>query len=128
MAFDENNSMQNLHVTKNLKPSLTLETLLIAGYFPKELRTRAPKGNLCLVSVSHQTKIPCGLVQLSDEIRIWIQCSEKAMVIDLLLNSSMVTHLCGKASAIIERAGLSNVGELAIDIGRNDGTLLNYLN
>ena len=111
---------------KELETIFDLGNIAHCGIFPKELRTRVPKGNLCLVRCVSLNQDTCGLVQLSDNSDLDLMFRE-SYGYRSSLNSSMVTHLCSKASAIIERAKLSN-GELAIDIGSNDGTLLNYLN
>ena len=110
---------------KELETIFDLGNIAQCGIFPKELRTRVPKGNLCLVRCVSSNQDTCGLVQLSDNSDLDLMFRE-SYGYRSSLNSSMVTHLCSKASAIIERAKLSN-GELVIDIGSNDGTLLNYL-
>ncbi|GBF48806.1 C-methyltransferase [Leptospira ryugenii] len=96
---------------------LDLGEQYFTGIFPKSREEDIPKGRLKLVKCNH-----CGLVQLEDSFDL-----------DLLygknygyrsgLNQSMIAHLNNTVKKISEFISLTP-GDLVLDIGSNDSTLL----
>jgi hypothetical protein len=101
-----------------LVDSIDLGSLALTGIFPKTAREEVPAGPLALVKCGQ-----CGLVQLKHNY-------ESSMLYGATygyrsgLNASMVAHLQGKVREI-ERTVALKPGDLVVDIGSNDGTLLN---
>lgn len=105
----------------NLVPVLSLGDQCLTGVFPKIPTTEVPKCPLDLVWCPDS-----GLVQLRHS------CSPAELYGDRYgyrsgLNSSMVTHLQRKAGYMEQHFDLSP-GDVVIDIGSNDATLLQGYN
>lgn len=114
------NSKCRLCQSTELKGVIDLGNQSFTGIFPASRDENVPTGNLSLVRCAN-----CGLVQL-----------EHSFPMNLLygsnygyrsgLNSSMVRHLGGISKKLQEIVKL-HAGDLVIDIGSNDSTLLqNY--
>lgn len=104
---------------------LDLGTQALTGVFPAQQDTVVPLGPLELVKCRETGPETCGLVQLRDSF----QASEMYGMnygYRSGLNRSMVEHLQGKASKIKNTVTLSP-GDLLLDIGSNDSTLLRAL-
>ena len=105
-----------------LDPLLDLGTQALTGVFPATRDTFVASSPLELVKCRETGPESCGLVQLRDSF----QASEmygQNYGYRSGLNQSMVAHLCNKAQRI---KGLVSLGEgdLVLDIGSNDSTLL----
>src|SRR5260370_13802152 len=102
----------------NLSPILDLGNLALTGVFPKGELRNVPAGPLELVRCEK-----CGLVQLRHNYDFSLLYGE-TYGYRSGLNRSMVKHLESKVRGIeCLMSGLS-AGDLVIDIGSNDGTLL----
>jgi hypothetical protein len=100
-----------------LLPVLNLGEQAFTGIFPKDATTPVPSGPLELLWCPES-----GLLQLAHQFDL------AAMYGDNYgyrsgLNQSMVTHLGQKARHLTAKANLSS-GDVVLDIGSNDGTLL----
>ncbi|HAM34806.1 MAG TPA: methyltransferase [Elusimicrobia bacterium] len=107
---------------RKLLPILSLGRQSLTGVFPKSPRQRVTSGPLDLVKCDDSQGEHCGLVQLRQSY------STDEMYGDNYgyhsgLNPSMVRHLHGKVRQILARVCLEP-GDLVVDIGSNDGTLL----
>jgi NDP-4-keto-2,6-dideoxyhexose 3-C-methyltransferase len=107
----------------DLVPILDLGHQALTGVFPKHKHEMVPEAPLELVKCNETSADDsCGLVQLRHS------CSHTAMYGDKYgyrsgLNASMVAHLRQKVQTITSRVDL-RPGDLVIDIGSNDSTLL----
>ena len=106
---------------ENLIPLVNLGRQALTGIFPKDIRERVQRAPLELVKC-HGNGVSCGLVQLrhSHDPR---ELYGDNYGYRSALNPAMVSHLreitCG-----IEKKICLSVGDLVVDIGSNDGTLL----
>jgi len=107
----------------NLESLLHLGEQTLTGVFPKNKETQITKGPLELVKCySHNNEDVCGLVQLKHSF------DSNEMYGDNYgyrsgLNKSMVKHLHGIVEGVLSKADLKS-GDVIIDIGGNDSTLL----
>ena len=107
----------------DLVPILDLGQQALTGVFPRDRHEMVPKAPLQLVKCNETAADDsCGLVQLRHS------CSHTAMYGDRYgyrsgLNKSMVAHLREKVREITNLVELKP-GDLVIDIGSNDSTLL----
>ncbi len=107
----------------NLEPLVNLGEQTLTGVFPRNRDTVITKGPLELVKCySHNNENVCGLVQLKHSY------DSNEMYGDNYgyrsgLNQSMVRHLRGIVAEICDRMTLAE-GDIIIDIGGNDSTLL----
>src|SRR5438552_3656295 len=102
---------------------LNLGDQSLTGIFPKNKKEKISKGPLELVKcMSTNGEAVCGLVQLlhsyDNEEMYGIHYGYRSG-----LNQSMVKHLKGIVEEIVNRIQLHD-GDLVIDIGSNDSTLL----
>jgi len=109
----------------NLKLILDLGEQSLTGVFPKSKADRLTTGPLALVKCySESGKEHCGLIQLAhayDHSEMYgMNYGYRSG-----LNASMVRHLKGIQQKIVSRNILEN-GDLIVDIGSNDGTMLNF--
>jgi hypothetical protein len=108
---------------KNLEPLVHLGEQTLTGVFPKDKNTVITRGPLELVKCySHDGQNVCGLVQLHhsyDSVEMYGDNYGYRSG----LNQSMVKHLRGIVAEICQRMTLSE-GDIIIDIGGNDSTLL----
>jgi hypothetical protein len=106
----------------NLDSLLDLGVQAFTGIFPKTVDSAVPSGPLELVKCREKDKAACGLVQLrhsfDSDAMYGLNYGYRSG-----LNSSMVRHLHRKAESIKGRISL-RPGDLVLDIGSNDGTLL----
>ena len=102
---------------KNLAQVLDLGFQALTGIFPKTIAEDVPAGPLALVKCSD-----CGLVQLAHNYDLSMLYGN-TYGYRSGLNQSMVRHLQGKVAGIESLISLGS-GDLVIDIGSNDGTLL----
>lgn len=101
----------------DLEPVLDLGEQALTGVFPKSRDERVPSGPLRLVKCGG-----CGLVQLAHNYDLpTLYGGDYGYRSGL--NGSMVRHLHELVAGIEERIALE-AGDLVIDIGSNDGTLL----
>ncbi|MGZ3687641.1 MAG: class I SAM-dependent methyltransferase [Bdellovibrionota bacterium] len=91
------------------------------GIFPKKATDEVPKGNLELVKCQE-----CNLVQLAHSFDL-NKLYGQNYGYRSGLNQSMVRHLQGRVKKVTERVKLMP-GDLVIDIGSNDSTLLRSYN
>lgn len=107
---------------KDLVPVLSLGDQFLTGVFPKSPTERITCGPLDLVKC--HGKGACGLLQLrhsypSNEM-YGVNYGYRSG-----LNQSMVRHLQSKVEGLLSKTTLSD-GDLVLDIGSNDGTLLSF--
>ena len=102
---------------RDLKTVLDLGLHALSGTFPKTRAAKVPSGPLTLLKC-----FDCGLVQLAGTYDL-ASLYGGDYGYRSGLNGSMVRHLHGKAKTIEDRIDLKP-GDLVIDIGSNDGTLL----
>lgn len=100
-----------------LVPVLDLGTQALTGIFPKSPEENVPSGPLTLIKCMN-----CGLVQLAHNYDLSMLYGN-TYGYRSGLNPSMVRHLYNKV-ADIETIIPLNPGDLVLDIGSNDGTLL----
>lgn len=105
-----------------LLPVLSLGTQALTGVFPRSPDEAVTAGPVDLVRCDGSKPGRCGLVQLR-------QSYDKKEMYGARygyhsgLNPSMVRHLHGKVRKLLERVSLKK-GDLVLDIGSNDSTLL----
>jgi hypothetical protein len=108
---------------KKLEPVLSLGNQYLTGVFPKDSIRTLTCGPLELVRCcSEEGNESCGLVQLRHSYNPTEMYGEDYGYRSSL-NISMVTHLQEVAQNLKDLVGLSS-GNMVIDIGSNDGTLL----
>lgn len=105
----------------NLAPILDLGIQALTGVFPKRQDEVVASGPLELVKC-HGGESVCGLVQLKHSYQKEEMYGENYGYRSGL-NQSMVAHLHSKVDNILNRVAVRS-GDLVIDIGSNDGTLL----
>lgn len=109
----------------NLLPVLSLGQQYLTGVFPRGLHATPSKGPLELVACSPSNGAEsCGLVQLCQSYDLNEMYGENYGYRSSL-NGAMVKHLKSKVHQLIERHPLQT-GDLVLDIGSNDGTLLSF--
>jgi NDP-4-keto-2,6-dideoxyhexose 3-C-methyltransferase len=106
----------------DLVPVINLGTHALTGFFPKDKNTDIIQGPLELVKCVENDSRCCGLLQLGHSYEA------KDLYGDhygyrSALNRSMVHHLNGIVGKILEKKQLA-AGDIVLDIGSNDGTLL----
>ena len=101
-----------------LIPVLSLGEQALTGVFPKTKGEQVSKGNLDLVWCS-----ACGLLQMKQSYNL-SEMYGMNYGYRSGLNQSMVNHLASKAR-YLERLTFLTERNLVVDIGSNDGTLLN---
>jgi NDP-4-keto-2,6-dideoxyhexose 3-C-methyltransferase len=108
---------------QQLEPVIRLGEMALSGVFPKEHPERVPHVPLALVKCCEKPDgSSCGLLQLQHI------CDLNVLYGDHYgyrsgLNKTMIAHLQGITRKIEQRVELRE-GDLIIDIGSNDGTLL----
>lgn len=107
---------------------LSLGNLAFTGIFPSNMDEEVPKGDLTLwkcETASYESELTCGLVQLAEEYdpRLFFG---NGYGYQSRLNVSMVNHLSRVVDWVSSKV-LLNQNDLILDIGSNDGTLLNFL-
>ena len=97
----------------------------LTGVFPKAKTRKVPCGPLELVKCNDQNnKNNCGLVQLKHSYESTALYGD-GYGYRSSLNRSMADHLKAKADDIMSQ-GILKPGDLVVDIGSNDGTLLGF--
>jgi len=110
---------------KNLKSVINLGNLCLSGIFPKDKDTPVVTGPLELVKCHRQGKKEfCGLTQLRHSYNKHLLYG-KTYGYRSGLNSSMVNHLKDVVNKVFRFVNLKK-GDLIIDIGSSDGTLLGF--
>jgi hypothetical protein len=105
---------------------LDLGSQAATGIFPKSAEEKVFIGPLELIKCAEDPNgDTCGLVQLGHRYDPSLLFGDHYGYRSGL-NSSMVTHLRGKAERIKKRVGLKS-GDVILDIGSNDGTFLGAL-
>ncbi len=108
---------------KNLIPILHLGEQVLTGIFPKTKTQDVPSGPLELVKCDDSSGNKfCGLLQLRHSYEPTAMYGE-GYGYRSSLNKSMVRHLQAKVAKIVSK-NILEPGDLVIDIGSNDGTLL----
>lgn len=108
---------------KNLVTILQLGEQYLTGVFPKTKVAKLTKGPLELVKCySANNESVCGLVQLRHSYDLGEMYGD-TYGYRSGLNQSMVKHLHGKVNEILQKVNLIS-GDVVIDIGSNDATLL----
>lgn len=111
---------------KNLRAVLNLGHLALTGVFPKK-HQEVEYGPIELVKcMSDETDKYCGLLQLAHNYNLEILYGDNYGYRSGL-NASMVRHLSDLVKKIQKKIVLKR-GDLVIDIGANDGTLLRQYN
>ena len=106
--------------SSNLEAILSLGDQVLSGVFPLQGERDPIKGPLQLVLCA-----TCTLVQLRHSFPAEIMYGDNYGYRSGL-NTSMIKHLTNKARTLFEKYGL-NQNSVVLDIGSNDGTLLNEL-
>jgi len=107
---------------KNLQTILSLGKQCLTGVFPKTKNQHVTSGPLDLVKCDESQSDSCGQVQLKQSYDV-NEMYGSNYGYRSGLNASMVRHLYNKVKIIQEIVALKR-GDLVIDIGSNDGTLL----
>ena len=107
---------------EQLETMFDLGRLALTGVFPKTEAEQVPVGSLRLVKCRAVTDDNCGLVQLGHTFDPTHMFGANYGYRSGL-NRSMVDHLGNIAAMLKKTAGL-DPGDLVIDIGSNDSTLL----
>ncbi len=107
---------------QELVPVLDLGSQTLTGVFPKSPDERITNGPLELVKCVEDGGKHCGLLQLRHSYALEEMYGENYGYRSGL-NQSMVEHLRGRVQKILNRVNLV-AGDLVIDIGSNDSTLL----
>jgi len=108
--------------SSSLQPILSLGAQHLTGVFPRTRGQSVTQGPLELVKCHSDDG--CGLVQL----RHSYDCGEiygESYGYRSGLNQSMVAHLKAKVAGLLRRSPVAP-GEIVLDIGSNDGTLLSW--
>lgn len=105
-----------------LVPVLSLGTQALTGVFPRSAKDKVTAGPLDLVRCDGSKAGRCGLVQLKQSYDLHEMYGE-SYGYRSGLNPSMVAHLRGKVAKILKAAPVGK-GDLVLDIGSNDSTLL----
>ncbi len=106
----------------HLAPILNLGEQVLTGVFPRSVDERITKGPLELLKCIEDGGKTCGLVQLKHSYELGEMYGENYGYRSGL-NHSMVEHLRGRVKKIQDLVKLK-AGDLVIDIGSNDSTLL----
>jgi len=110
---------------QDLVSILSLGEQYLTGVFPNVRRATLSKGPLELVACNAvRNKNACGLVQLRQTYDL-NEMYGAHYGYRSSLNRAMVRHLQEKVSHLLDRYPL-NPGNLVLDIGSNDGTLLSF--
>jgi hypothetical protein len=110
---------------RDLVPVLSLGEQYLTGVFPAPGKAAPSKGPLELVACDTTiNRKACGLVQLRQTYDLGEMYGENYGYRSSL-NGAMVKHLEQKVRQLIERYPLQR-GDLVLDIGSNDGTLLSF--
>ena len=108
---------------KDLDIILEMEDMALTGVFPKNRWEKVPSGPMTLVKCRESTnKDFCGLVQLRETYDPSLMYGQNYGYRSGL-NKSMVNHLNNKVKNILNQITL-NHGDIVLDIGSNDSTLL----
>ena len=107
---------------KNLDFVLNLGQLALTGIFPKDINNSVPKAPLQLVKCNEDNQYSCGLLQLNHSFDMG-QLYGDNYGYRSGLNQSMVNHLYSRVEQIEKIVKLED-GDVIIDIGSNDSTLL----
>ncbi len=110
---------------QDLSPILSLGTQHLTGVFPNASDAPLTSGPLELVACnSVRSPNACGLVQLRQTFNLAEMYGEHYGYRSCL-NRTMVNHLRNKVGRLVQRYPLQS-GDLVLDIGSNDGTLLSF--
>jgi cyclopropane fatty-acyl-phospholipid synthase-like methyltransferase len=110
---------------RDLAPVLSLGEQYLTGVFPNVREAALSRGPLELVACNTAGNgKACGLVQLRQSYNLEEMYGENYGYRSSL-NQAMVKHLGAKVNQLIERYPLKP-GDLVLDIGSNDGTLLSF--
>jgi NDP-4-keto-2,6-dideoxyhexose 3-C-methyltransferase len=107
----------------DLVPVLDLGVQCLSGVFPRTATEHVPSAPLQLLKCGRDEDQGCGLIQLRHTCRLSTMYGDRYGYRSGL-NASMVRHLWGLVDAARQRVDL-RPGDVIVDIGSNDGTLLN---
>jgi hypothetical protein len=108
---------------RDLDIILEMENMALTGVFPKNKEEKVPSGPMTLVKCRESSNSDfCGLVQLRETYDPSLMYGQNYGYRSGL-NKSMVNHLNNKVKNILNQITL-NQGDIVIDIGSNDSTLL----
>ena len=107
---------------RNLLSVLNLGLQSFTGIFPKKINNNIPIGPLELVKCDNLNNNNCGLLQLKHSFDL-NQLYGENYGYRSGLNPTMVKHLNNKVDNILKLVSI-NKGDLIVDIGSNDATLL----
>lgn len=108
---------------QNFKEVLDLGVQALTGVF-MEAQRRVPSGALKLVQCFGPTDMACGLLQLQHQFNSNdIYGPTYGYRSDL--NPTIIEHLKTKRDYLVDLINL-NAGDVVVDVGSNDGTLLNF--
>ena len=108
----------------NLVPILNLGEQFLTGIFPKNREQKLTSGPLELIRCRAFDSQTCGLVQLRQSYSLDEMYGENYGYRSSL-NKTMVRHLQQKVENLLRNFPLKS-GDLMLDIGSNDGTLLSF--
>ncbi|MCX7991073.1 MAG: class I SAM-dependent methyltransferase [Proteobacteria bacterium] len=108
---------------ENLQEILSLGNFAYTGVFPRR-NENVPMGLLRLVKCEGDFEKACGIVQLRDSFDLTLLYGDNYGYRSSL-NISMVNHLKDIVDDIKKTVSL-NRGDIIVDIGSNDGTLLSF--
>ena len=111
---------------RNLLSVLNLGLQSFTGIFPKKINNNIPIGPLELVKCDNLNNNNCGLLQLKHSFDL-NQLYGENYGYRSGLNPTMVKHLNNKVDNILKLVSI-NKGDLIVDIGSNDATLLKAYN
>ncbi len=110
---------------RDLSPVLSLGEQYLTGVFPSIREATPSRGPLELVACNTTgNQKACGLVQLRQSYNLEEMYGENYGYRSSL-NQAMVNHLGTKVYQLLDRYPLKK-GDLVLDIGSNDGTLLSF--
>lgn len=108
--------------SKDVLPVLDLGNQALTGWFPKSLDEEVPRAPLQLVRCDDSRPGNCGLLQLKHSVDSHLIYGDRYGYRSGL-NVSMTRHISQMVSQLRRRT-LFNDGDVILDIGSNDGTLL----
>lgn len=109
---------------RRLESILNLGDQFLTGVFPKNHSQTITCGPLELVKCHGDSRDTCGMVQLRQTYNL-VEMYGQDYGYRSSLNRSMVEHLRAKVESLMRRVSL-RPGDLVLDIGSNDGTLLSF--
>jgi len=125
LKFHMSHTIQKCRIcgSQTLTEVLSLGEQSLTGVFPRSTEEKISRGSLELVKCEGENS--CGLIQLGQSFDAAEMYGDNYGYRSGL-NQSMVKHLDTKVARLQEYIGGLKTGELVLDIGCNDGTLLGF--